>query len=240
MTDSRSETDTDPVSGTAPSRHSSPGSSAGQGASEHTDNGGVALGIAGVERAFLRLTFWQTLLSLVGVFVGAVALYAALNESRAVRQQTSASVWPYLQLMISDNETDAAGYFEFAMANVGVGPARMQSMLLEVDGETVTGWQALVERFAAAQPDKNAMPAFGRSFLTNRVVAPGETISVFSTRDLGLVSALRQGMYSGRANLSYCYCSIFDDCWLQETQSPTTRPVAVDVCPDYGPRAFRD
>ena len=31
------------------------------------------------------------------------------------------------------------------------------------------------------------MPAFGRSFLTNRVVAPGETISVFSTRDLGLV-----------------------------------------------------
>ncbi|AQA17321.1 hypothetical protein BST95_02850 [Halioglobus japonicus] len=50
--------------------------------------------IAQIERTFLRLTFWQTTLSLAGFFTGAAALHAALNESQAVRQQTAASVWP--------------------------------------------------------------------------------------------------------------------------------------------------
>ena len=40
-------------------------------------------GLSGSERAFVRLTFWQTLLSLVGVFIAVVALYAALAESDA-------------------------------------------------------------------------------------------------------------------------------------------------------------
>ena len=47
---------------------------------------------AGTERAFVRLTFWQTVLSLVGVFIAIVALYAALTESEATRKQTSAAV----------------------------------------------------------------------------------------------------------------------------------------------------
>ena len=63
---------------------------------------GTSARIAGIERSFLRLTFWQTLLSLAGVFTGAVALYAALNESQAVRQQTAATVWPYVQYTIND------------------------------------------------------------------------------------------------------------------------------------------
>jgi len=37
--------------------------------------------MAQIERTFLRLTFWQTILSLAGVFTGAVALYAALSQS---------------------------------------------------------------------------------------------------------------------------------------------------------------
>jgi len=54
------------------------------------------------ERLFLRLSLWQTVLSLVGVFVAFVALYAALTESEAVRRQTAAGVWPYVQLTIND------------------------------------------------------------------------------------------------------------------------------------------
>ncbi len=49
-----------------------------------------------VERIFVRLTFWQTVLSVAGVFIAIVALYAALIESAAVRQQTAAAVWPFV------------------------------------------------------------------------------------------------------------------------------------------------
>jgi hypothetical protein len=41
---------------------------------------------SGAENAFVKLTFWQTILSVVGVFIAIVALYAALTESAAVRQ----------------------------------------------------------------------------------------------------------------------------------------------------------
>lgn len=198
----------------------------------------TASGMASIERAFLRLTFWQTLLSLAGVFVGAVALYAALNESQAVRQQTAASVWPYLQIMISDNESPSDGHFELQMSNVGVGPARMQSMLLRVDDRAIIGWKFLIDELSEALDEDLSLADYGRSFITNRVIAPGETVSVFQTTHLPLVSALRRGIYSQRATVAYCYCSIFDDCWLQESQSPTTRPVAVDSCPDYGERGF--
>jgi hypothetical protein len=203
--------------------------------------GSAAAGIAGVERAFLRLTFWQTLLSLVGVFVGAVALYAALSESRAVRQQTAASVWPYLQLNLSDHESPDAAHFELLFSNVGVGPARMQGMLLEVDGAPVKSWSSLVDGFVETKGEEvSTTPDYGRSFITNRVIAPGESVSVFNTHDRALVRALRRGVYSARAAISYCYCSIFDDCWLQQSQSPTTRPIPVASCPDYGDRGFID
>ena len=45
--------------------------------------------LAHTERIFLRLTLLQTVLSVAGVFIAVVALYAALTESSAVRQQTS-------------------------------------------------------------------------------------------------------------------------------------------------------
>ncbi len=91
--------------------------------------------IAGIERTFLRLTFWQTILSLAGVFTGAVALYAALNESQAVRQQTAASVWPYVQLMINDTDDGESAYFALSLDNVGVGPAKMRGVLLTLNGK---------------------------------------------------------------------------------------------------------
>lgn len=198
----------------------------------------TAAGIAGVEKAFLRLTFWQTLLSLVGVFVGAVALYAALNESRAVRQQTAAAVWPYLQIMIRDRETEQDAHFSLRFTNVGVGPARMQSMLVEVDGRAMVQWRQVLDLI---NPKKGEdAQNYGRSFITNRVIAPGEEVEVLSTTDRELVRGLRQGVYSGRANVTFCYCSIFEDCYLQETRSPTTRPVEVAHCPDYGDRQFME
>ena len=46
--------------------------------------------LSGAERTFVRMTRWQTILSVVGIFIAVVALYAALKESAAVRQQTAA------------------------------------------------------------------------------------------------------------------------------------------------------
>lgn len=201
--------------------------------------GSAAAGIAGMERAFLRLTFWQTVLSLAGVFVGAVALYAALNESQAVRQQTAAAVWPYVQVMINDTDDGTDAYFALAVENVGVGPARMRGMQLSFGDEAVLSWDA-----AALELLGESMRVgvdFGRSSVSNRVIAPGESVVAFHTSDVRLARAMQTAVQSGDVRLDYCFCSIFDQCWLSGVPAvDSASPQSVESCPDFAAGAFRD
>ena len=126
---------------------------------------------------------------------------------------------------------------------ISAGPSRVPMRTRKSDSSkrALTGCPAVTRwPSAVAGLVEEGSPEFGRNFIIGRVLTPGETVTLMQTHDRVLVRALREMVASPDTGLRFCYCSIFDDCWLQETQSPTTRPVAVDVCPDYGPRAFRD
>ncbi len=196
--------------------------------------------IAGIERTFLRLTFWQTILSVAGVFTGAVALYAALNESQAVRQQTAASVWPYVQFMINDTSKAGEASFMLSLDNVGVGPARMRSMQMTLNGEAVRDWQSLTNALLAEGAELGV--EYGKSSVSRRVLGPGESVVAFQTQHNELALKMQDAVYSGAAEISYCYCSIFDDCWMTSSTRPAgEEPIEpVDSCPDYGDGSFLD
>lgn len=205
------------------------------------EHGVSAVGMANLERTFLRLTFWQTLLSLAGVFTGAVALYAALSESQAVREQTAAAVWPYVQLTIKDTDDGESAYFALSLENVGVGPARMQGLVLAVDGQPQRSWETLLAELMESAPKVGV--DFGRTSVSRRVIAPGENITMFQTSERALAIALQNAVYAGQAELRFCYCSIFHDCWQSGTGTGSdgasdNRPV--DACPDLGDAAFKD
>ena len=204
------------------------------------DDNATSHDLAAVERNVLRLTFWQTVLSLVGVFIGAVALYAALTESQAVRKQTSASVWPYVQLMIRDTDDGEDAWFEIALENKGVGPAKMRSVQFLLDDQALLNWSQVTETLFD-QPVQVGVD-YGRSSLAGRVIAPGESLIAFRTGNRDLVLKLQSEVYSGRTALNYCYCSIFDDCWLVKkwSDTPDTAPRSVEACPDWGETAFQD
>lgn len=206
------------------------------GAPGESPTDGGSSGLASIERVFLRLTFWQTLLSLAGVFTGAVALYAALGESQAVRQQTAATVWPYVQFIINDHANDDEAHMALEMSNVGVGPARIRDIQIQVGGEPYVGWDALLEKFLG-EAARDA--EYGRSTVKRRVLAPGESLTFFQTRNRDLVLAMQSAIFQGDISLRYCYCSIFDDCWavhIERIAGP--EPMPVDVCPDYGDESF--
>lgn len=193
-----------------------------------------------IERAFLRLTFWQTLLSLAGVFTGAVALYATLIQADAVRQQTAAAAWPYIQLMIEDTDDGDRARFALSFRNVGVGPARMQSARVLFDGKPIMSWVDMAQQLVD-QPLKLGVD-YGRTAISARVLAPEELSTAFQTEYRPLVLALQQAVYGGRMALQYCYCSIFDQCWDVSGfgTADIVRPEPVAQCPDHGASMFRD
>ncbi|MGE0740373.1 MAG: hypothetical protein AB7O98_03460 [Hyphomonadaceae bacterium] len=184
------------------------------------------------ERLFLRLSLWQTVLSLVGVFVACVALYAALSESEAVRRQTAAGVWPYVQLTVNDYVNDDDAAFDLVMTNAGVGPTRIRDMRVTFGGRPMTSWAELMASIDAEGVGYSQVAA------NRRVLRPGESVTVFGVRDRDAVEALRAAVQDPANAIEYCYCSIFDACWLADSRAPEAMPSPVDRCPDYGAASF--
>lgn len=185
------------------------------------------------ERIFVRISIWQTVLSVLGVFVAAVALYAALTESEAVRRQTAAAVWPYVQLSIDDYETAESAEFRLSLTNAGVGPAHVRAMRVSIHGEPQPDWASAV-RAAGADGEQ----PFSQAFAQNRVIRPGERVDIFSTADRGAVRALRAAVAEGAGAVEFCYCSIFDQCWIADSRSPEAERESRPQCPDYGADQF--
>ncbi len=184
------------------------------------------------ERIFVRINVVQTILAVAGVFTGAVALYAALNESAAVRRQAEAAVWPIVQLYVSDYSNESGAEFQVELHNTGVGPGRMETMRVIINGQAVADWPQAV--FAATGRDDIPM---SKSFSTGRVIAAGERTSIFAVNDRDAVAKLSALAASGKAQIDYCYCSIFDACWVFESLAQRAGQVA--LCPDYGQDQFR-
>ena len=185
------------------------------------------------ERIFVRINIVQTILAVAGVFTGAVALYAALNESAAVRRQSEAAVWPIIQLYTSDFITEEAAEFKVSLGNTGVGPGRMEAMRVRIDGVAVRDWPHVVA-LVAGETDAR----ISKSSVANRVIAAGETVDLFTVADPALVAAMTQRAATGAAEIDYCYCSIFDACWLFE--SATAETARVTACPEFGAAQFQE
>jgi hypothetical protein len=191
--------------------------------------------VAGTERAFVRLTFWQTVLSLVGVFIAIVALYAALTESEATRKQTSAAVWPFVQLTIHDHLSEIGAEFRITLTNAGVGPARMRSMRVLLGGEPLHDWHE-----AMARMGEEGTHRLAQSFAARRVLIPGETVDIVATTDRVLVEKFLTTLARPGNSIVYCYCSIFDECWLIDSDKDLQTPDPVGQCPDFGDDALRN
>ena len=185
------------------------------------------------EHHIIRLTFWQTILSVVGVAIAVLALYAALTESAAVRQQTAAAVWPFVQLMLENYDTGDAAGFSLAFTNAGVGPARMRDVRVSIDGNVTRNWSELV-----ASVDGDSGAAINRNFISDRVIRPDETVVIFSTKNADLARKLVAAVSKPRGALTFCYCSIFDECWLADSRKDLQAPELVETCPDFGGETY--
>ena len=96
--------------------------------------------LARTEKRMVRLTFWQTLLSVAGALIAILALFATLRESEEVRRQTAAAVWPYVQVQMNDFDQGDEAALSLSFTNTGVGPAKVRTLRMEVDGQPVPDW----------------------------------------------------------------------------------------------------
>lgn len=186
------------------------------------------------DRIALRISVIQTVLAVTGFVVGAIALYAALNEADAVRKQLQASVWPFVKLQDVNYDAPGDKRFEIMVGNRGIGPARIKTVSVTIDGEPQTNWRDMIRPLADGA-------GFGTTnfLVEGTVLAPAEDITMiglsaeFSSPEL--VDAFRELVGSGRVNMEICYCSVFDECWNLNAREGDTNPVK--QCPEPAPES---
>ncbi|MEO1241572.1 MAG: hypothetical protein AAFX54_06655 [Pseudomonadota bacterium] len=184
------------------------------------------------DRIALRISVAQTVLAVVGFFVGLVALYAALNEADAVRKQQQASVWPHLRIRDLNIGLSGEERFDIIVGNRGIGPAIIKNVRAVVDGKEMNSWYEIVDLAAGKEST-----AISHEPIVGAVVAPNEDITLVSLEakysSKEAVFAFRDLVRSGRATLIICYCSVFDDCRHVDAQANQT--IDVKSCPAPDP-----
>lgn len=176
------------------------------------------------ERIALRVSVIQTFLAVTGFFVGCVALYAALNESDAVRKQQQASVWPRLQISRAYYGLPGQERFDITVGNRGIGPAKVESVDVSINGKKVSTWQDVIGEVAGV-----SNLGISDDTLANQILSPGEDRVVFSVEEKfvkkEIIRALRGDYDNGTLSMNICYCSVFDRCWTVSIAEPRETPV---------------
>lgn len=158
----------------------------------------------------------QTMIGLSAVLLSLCGLFVSIYETRLIRQEQRASVWPRVSVTPSvSTESDTV---EIGVQNSGIGPARVRAARIEYEGERKANWQDLLESVGQSGASRN----FG--VLNSQVLSPGEEETVFtvvsdsSERNPGALPPLAQQIWNGGVDLVLCYCSVYDECWITTMQ----------------------
>jgi hypothetical protein len=170
-------------------------------------------------------TRWDRVNGIVALVVGVLAVLFSGYTAYLQRAQAHSAVWPHVSVGYSDSSG-----FRVLVGNQGVGPALIRSAELRVDARLVPNWLEALRLVPGVQAD----PPYTWSTIHHRVLTPGESVDILTVHDAELAGALDRAR--ARFSFTICYCSIFDDCWIQRAGAEDVEPIA--RCPSPGPKSF--
>ncbi|MBV9438843.1 MAG: hypothetical protein JOZ24_02505 [Candidatus Eremiobacteraeota bacterium] len=164
------------------------------------------------------------LIAVCALLVSTLATAASWWQSRVVATQLSSQVWPYLSIV----STIGPAGLEVDVANDGLGPAVVRSVVLSVDRKPYAELSAAVR--ALVGPSAPRPQGTFASVPTGSVIRAGATLIFIRIRNLALVRLIAER--TQRVDLQVCYCSILGDCWIRTLQRAD--PERLGACP-YDP-----
>jgi hypothetical protein len=188
-------------------------------------------------------------IALAAILMSMVSLFVAIGHGRTMERMADANArlvaansWPFLQYDTSNLRTDGSPALTLAVANVGVGPARIESLEIWWHDQPVASAEALLEACCGAHPAPAGSPRddprrtrYSQGLVASRVLRAGEvqTMIDFPHPDVAATAATAvwDRLNTERVNLRLraCYCDVFDDCWVSGLVG--TKATRVAACP---------
>jgi hypothetical protein len=175
----------------------------------------------------------STVLAWSAMVLSAVSAFGVIWQTRVATDQREASVWPYVQAFPNRNSRDPM--FGISLVNVGVGPALIRYFSVRVDDKAVRSWREFLA--AVSQEERVHQAYFDEGVVQGSgwVLAPNAPLFAFATKEPDAVNALDARAWN-RIDVTFCYCSVFDRCWLSAwaVSKREDQPAPVRSCPSNG------
>jgi hypothetical protein len=172
------------------------------------------------------------------LLVSVVSLFVAWQNNNTQERMLAASVWPDLDWETNNLSDDLQQQkVSLEIRNVGIGPARIQSLQLFYRGQAIASGPELVK--ACCQTQAAGLPgprAWNELTSTiNPLVLPAhDSVKFFSVPLSGdnkpLWDALDQARHEVVAQV--CYCSVLNQCWMLDSTKAPPREVRSCAVPE--------
>jgi len=176
----------------------------------------------------LGIPWYDLAIPVAALFVSFVSIFIAWHHGQVMKELVhqneklvEANSLPYLQI----DGSNANARVTFDVANEGVGPAKIMSAEVFVDGRPVETLRQLIDACCG----KGDYSGMATSTLYGRMVRPGDGVRYIDfplkAGNVAQVVALDKARKTNRIRTRLCYCSVFNDCWVAESTDPTPNEV---------------
>jgi hypothetical protein len=173
------------------------------------------------------------------LFVSLCSLGIALHHGRTMQRLVEANSRPFIQITAGTGprgaDSDRSRIFTVLISNPGAGAARVERFSILVDDKPVKDIGEALLRLAGLPADTKEESALLGSMSYSEIApsylkAGSEQVVLSWPRTAANASVWDKDAAAGseRVKFEACYCSIFDECWIEN--SHTFRPTAVAAC----------
>jgi hypothetical protein len=172
-------------------------------------------------------------LALSAFFVSLVSLWFAIHNARTMERLVAANSYPNIDfergnvLDLHDGQGPRRVVY-VSLVNTGIGPARLRSIEVSFSGRPAANLRALLALCCTREPPAALPKASYWSSWDDRgaMVPAGKEVNLFAWPEAPTdprwtrFEALR-----GRMGIHICYCSVFEECYVHDSDQPEPHPI---------------
>lgn len=163
--------------------------------------------------------------------ISLVSLWIGIQHSRAMERLVAANSWPNVELdSLVERSGAAAVQLQLMIENNGVGPARIESIEIWHRGQALGDVATLTRALGSGHVDSGLAVA-GNRIVGSVIGAQQRQMLVSLTAADGAHWAATMLRDAGNLQARICYCSVFDECFVNDTRASPHRPQRVEACP---------
>ena len=170
-----------------------------------------------------RLATSSNVASTLALAVSIFALAIGAWQTRLMQSQARSSVWPHLSIGYTYNSKVDENGFVWNVDNNGVGPARIDTVAVALDGKPMKTWKDVLKALGFHGELRVSTTSFSGDVIPpslNRETA----ISAIRINEADAAALFKAAV--PRFTMDICYCSVYDDCWIAHWQNPKVDAVA--------------